>query len=176
MKSTLLILGSFIGLLASSGHSSEKPILYNREQDSVQKSKNQKLRFADKSRLTDSLAAVYTVSHIGSIPVKDTIKPKTQIYKSKVVVSYYADKFNGRRTASGQIYNSKKLTAAHKTLAFGTKLRVTNLSNNKSIEVVVNDRGPFSKGKELDVSKSAFLELAENVNSGIIQASIEIVN
>ncbi len=173
MKSTLLILCSFIGLLASFEHRSEKPFSYITEQDSLQRNKDHKPKLIDNTKLTDSIAKFYT--HLILEVDQDSLSGKLKAYKSQAVVSYYADKFNGRRTASGQVYDNKKLTAAHKTLPFGTRLRVTNLLNNKSVEVVVNDRGPFSKNKELDISKAAFIEVAESIRSGVIRASIEIV-
>ncbi len=69
--------------------------------------------------------------------------------------SYYADKFDGRKTASGEIFRNQKLTAAHKTLPFGTKVKVTNLNNGKTVKVRVNDRGPFIPGRIIDLSKRA---------------------
>lgn len=69
--------------------------------------------------------------------------------------SYYADQFNGRKTASGEKFHNSKMTAAHKTLPFGTKVKVTNLKNGKSVKVKVNDRGPFVAGRIIDLSKKA---------------------
>jgi len=74
--------------------------------------------------------------------------------------SYYADKFNGRKTASGEKYRNSKLTAAHKTLPFGTKVKVTNLQNGKTVKVRVNDRGPFVAGRIIDLSKKAARRIA----------------
>ena len=68
---------------------------------------------------------------------------------------YYADKFNGRKTASGEKFRSSKLTAAHRTLPFGTKVKVTNLNNGKSVKVTINDRGPFVASRIIDLSKKA---------------------
>ncbi|WP_133577503.1 septal ring lytic transglycosylase RlpA family protein [Pedobacter metabolipauper] len=73
--------------------------------------------------------------------------------------TYYAKKFEGRKTTSGTRYRGKKMTAAHLTLPFGTIVTVTNLSNGKSIDVVVNDRGPHSKKYMIDVSEGAAKEL-----------------
>jgi rare lipoprotein A len=73
--------------------------------------------------------------------------------------TYYANKFVGRKTTSGQVYTHKKFTAAHKTLPFGTQVTVTNLSNQKSVVVIVNDRGPFGKGMMIDLSQSAAKEI-----------------
>lgn len=71
------------------------------------------------------------------------------------MASWYGGKFHGRTTASGEVYNMYSLTAAHKTMKFGTKVKVTNLSNNKSVIVRINDRGPFIKGRVIDLSKKA---------------------
>src|SRR5690606_18578552 len=75
---------------------------------------------------------------------------KTSLYKDEVFACYYHNKFNGRKTASGIIFSNSKLTAAHKSLTFGTKVKVTNIENNKSVIVEINDRGPFTKGLEID--------------------------
>jgi rare lipoprotein A len=69
--------------------------------------------------------------------------------------SYYSNSFNGRRTASGEKFRNSKLTAAHKTLPFGTKVKVTNLRNGKSVKVRINDRGPFVAGRIIDLSRKA---------------------
>jgi rare lipoprotein A len=89
--------------------------------------------------------------------------------------SFYADKFDGRPTASGEKYRHNKLTGAHKTLPFGTKVKVTNVANNKSVEVVINDRGPYIEGRVIDVSKSA-AELLEFVHQGLADVKLEIVD
>jgi len=95
-------------------------------------------------------------------------------YDKKAVASYYADKFNGKKTASGESFSNSKLTAAHKKIPFGTKVKVTNLANNKSVIVVVNDRGPFGGGRDIDLSKKAFMEIADNKNHGELKVSLEI--
>ena len=69
--------------------------------------------------------------------------------------SFYADSFQGRKTANGEIFKQNKKTAAHKTLPFGTKVKVTNLKNGKSVTVRINDRGPFVAGRMIDLSKEA---------------------
>ncbi|WP_379921051.1 septal ring lytic transglycosylase RlpA family protein [Erythrobacter sp. R86502] len=73
--------------------------------------------------------------------------------------SYYAARFNGRRTASGERFDNSAMTAAHRTLPFGTRLRVTNPANGRSVVVRVNDRGPFTRGRLIDVSRAAADEL-----------------
>ena len=91
------------------------------------------------------------------------------------VASYYHNKFNGRKTASGEVFSNNKLTAAHRTYPFGTYLKVTNVANGKSVVVKVNDRGPFTKGKESDLSRKAFMDITDNPNKGNLQVNIEVV-
>ena len=89
--------------------------------------------------------------------------------------SFYADKFDGGPTASGEKYRHNKLTAAHKTLPFGTKIRVTNLENNQTVEVVVNDRGPYVENRIVDLSKSAAEKLGF-INKGIADVKLEVID
>ena len=98
-----------------------------------------------------------------------------KVYKKKAKVSYYADKFNGRKTASGEKFSNRKLTTAHRTLSFGTQLKVTNVANNKWVIVKVNDRGPFIRSRELDLSKEAFMQITDNKNHGILTVNTEII-
>ena len=91
------------------------------------------------------------------------------------VASYYHNKFNGRKTASGEVFSNNKHTAAHRTYPFGTYLKVTNVANGKSVVVKVNDRGPFTKGKDLDLSRKAFMQITDNPNKGNLQVLIEVV-
>lgn len=102
-------------------------------------------------------------------------KGKTRMLKKKAEASYYHDKFNGRKTASGEKFSNNKLTAAHRKLEFGTRVIVTNLVNGKSVEVVINDRGPFKKSREIDLSKKAFMEITHDKNAGILNVSIEVI-
>ena len=102
------------------------------------------------------------------------------LYSQKVdsnkiyTASYYA--YNTTRyTASGQKFNNCGLTAAHKTLPFGTKVKVTNVNNGKTVVVTVNDRGPFIKGRDLDLSKTAFFKIAPSRLSGTMKVKIEII-
>ena len=89
--------------------------------------------------------------------------------------SFYHDKFNGRKTASGEIFSNRKLTAAHRTLPFGTVIQVTNLRTGKSVEVRINDRGPFHSSRALDLSKAAFDSIG-NSNHGTMAVEYEIVD
>jgi rare lipoprotein A len=88
--------------------------------------------------------------------------------------SYYADKFRGRPTASGTPYRPSKLTAAHNTLPFGTKIRVTNTRTGRSVKVVVNDRGPHVKGRIVDLSKRAARKIGL-VDAGVAPVQLKVV-
>jgi rare lipoprotein A len=89
--------------------------------------------------------------------------------------SFYADKFEGVQTASGEKYKRKKLTGAHKTLPFGTKVRVTNLQNNKTVDIIINDRGPYVDGRIVDLSKAAAEKLGF-INKGITEVKLEVID
>ncbi|WP_394331009.1 septal ring lytic transglycosylase RlpA family protein [Flavobacterium beibuense] len=108
-------------------------------------------------------------------PVSDTVSQNFTVYKTDVIATYYHDKFNGRKTSSGERFDNTKYTAAHKSLPFGTQVRVTNLTNGKYVDVTVNDRGPFSKKLEIDLTKKAFMEITGNKNYGILKVKIEII-
>jgi rare lipoprotein A len=95
---------------------------------------------------------------------------QTQIGKG----SFYDDKFEGRQTANGEIYKHSLPTAAHRKLAFGTKVKVTNLQNYKTAIVTINDRGPFIKGRIIDLSRSVAQSL-DMPNNSIIEVKIEVL-
>jgi len=90
------------------------------------------------------------------------------------VASYYGAKYHGRPTASGENFDMNELTAAHPTLAFGTRVKVTHLESNRSVVVRINDRGPFVKGRVIDLSQQAAAEL-KMIQSGLARVRIEIV-
>ncbi|MGB3542075.1 MAG: septal ring lytic transglycosylase RlpA family protein [Rubrivirga sp.] len=86
--------------------------------------------------------------------------------------SFYGERFRGRRTANGERFNPDAMTAAHRTLPFGTRLRVTNTRNGRSVLVRVNDRGPFTRGRVLDLSRAAAREIGM-IRSGTARVRIE---
>lgn len=88
--------------------------------------------------------------------------------------SYYANKFNGRKTASGNVYRPNKLTAAHNTLPFGTVVRVTNPRNKRSVKVTVTDRGPHAKGRVIDLSRKAARKL-DILDAGVAPVQLSVV-
>lgn len=91
------------------------------------------------------------------------------------MASFYNDKFEGRSTASGAPYKQKKMTAAHRTLPFNTRIKVTNLSNKKTVVVTINDRGPFVKDRVLDLSKAAAIKL-DFIDKGVTKVKWQVVS
>ncbi|MBN1355204.1 septal ring lytic transglycosylase RlpA family protein [bacterium] len=89
--------------------------------------------------------------------------------------SWYGKEFHGRKTASGERFNMYDLTAAHRTLPFGTKVRVTNLDNNRSVVVTINDRGPFVKNRIIDLSYGAARKLGF-VKQGLARVRIQLLD
>ena len=128
-----------------------------------------------KHRKFKNLTVLQDTVKVADTIVIDTIDFNVVLYKEEAHASYYHDKFTGRRTASGAIFNNKELTCAHKTLPFGTKLKVTALKTGKSVIVTVTDRGPFTKGRHIDLSKKAFMLIAPNKYGGHIMVKIEII-
>ena len=91
------------------------------------------------------------------------------------LASFYADKFDGRMTASGETFSQKKMTAAHRTLPFGTVVRVTNLDNNLSVDVTINDRGPFVETRIIDLSRAA-AEKLNYISKGTTSVKVEVLS
>lgn len=91
------------------------------------------------------------------------------------VASYYAEEFDGRTTSNGEVYDMEALTAAHKTLPFDTRVRVTNLETGRNVEVRINDRGPFKQGRVIDLSLAAARELAM-IGPGTARVSIQVLD
>jgi len=96
-------------------------------------------------------------------------------YKKTGKASFYAMKFQSRKTASGERFDQSANTAAHKKLPFGTKVKVTNVKNGKSVIVRINDRGPFIRGRIIDLSRSAFSSIG-NTSTGVIDVKIKVVD
>ena len=94
-------------------------------------------------------------------------------YRETGQASYYADRHQNQLTANGERYSHATLTAAHKTLPFDTLVKVTNLDNGKSVVVRINDRGPFVRGRVIDLSKSAFSRIG-SLRAGLLRVQLEI--
>jgi len=134
---------------------------------------------------TETVAVRKIEKPVAAIIVADTTEaavaekpetPKLTLYKKSALATYYADKFNGRKTSSGERFHNKHYTAAHMKLPFGTMVRVTNESNGKFVDVKVNDRGPFSKKLEIDLTRTAFMEIASNKGCGSFKVKMEIID
>ncbi|MDX2472576.1 MAG: septal ring lytic transglycosylase RlpA family protein [Candidatus Krumholzibacteria bacterium] len=90
------------------------------------------------------------------------------------LASYYGHQYHGRTTANGETYDENAMTAAHRTLPFGTRVRVTNLENGKEVLLRINDRGPFVEGRIIDVSWRAAQDL-DFVQEGVVKARVEVL-
>jgi rare lipoprotein A len=104
-----------------------------------------------------------------------SIKQKSFFPVTEGKASFYADQFHGRKTANGETFNMGMLTAAHPSLPFGTLVRVTNLRNGKDVIVRINDRGPFVKGRIIDLSISAAKEIGL-IKSGTARVKLEALS
>lgn len=111
---------------------------------------------------------------IGCLVALLAITVNAQTYDEKGRCSFYADKFQGRNTASGEKYDKNQLTAAHRTLAFNTLVKVTNLHNNKSVIVRINDRGPNTGNRLIDLSRAAAVSI-DMIAYGVIDSRVEYV-
>jgi len=96
-------------------------------------------------------------------------------YSWKANASYYGPKFNGRKTANGEVFDMNGISAAHKTLSFGTVLEVKNLNNGRKVRVRINDRGPFIKGRDLDLSLGAARKI-DSVKDGVVPVKLTIIS
>lgn len=134
-----------------------------------------------------SAMSLLLASCANSVKFSDSVEPvdgnkaKTEMvmhqtgsYSIEGKASYYHDKFDGRMTANGEKFDQKALTAAHKTLPFGTVLQVTNIDNGKTVKVRINDRGPYVGGRVIDLSKAAAQQLGM-MDNGLANVRIQIL-
>lgn len=152
---TLLLLLAIVGLVSSQSLGNKQKALV--QKDTVKKSK---AVFVNQDVVSDTLMEV---------------NGKFKTYKKEAHASYYHDKFNGRKTTSGKKFDNNKYTAAHKKLPFGTKVKVTNEANGKSVIVEINDRGPFVRSREIDLSKRAFMDITSSKSSGGMKVTIAVL-
>jgi rare lipoprotein A len=115
------------------------------------------------------LCLLLTACSSGPISREDAVG-----YEDSGEASYYAMKYQGRQTANGERFNQNAMTAAHKRLPFGSIVKVTNTDNGKSVIVRINDRGPFIRGRIIDLSKSAFQRIGET-RLGLLDVDIEVL-
>lgn len=110
-----------------------------------------------------------------TVPGAEKVRERPAGYTQRGVASWYGPKFDGRRTANGERFDMYGLTAAHRTLPFDTWVRVTNLDNGRSVDLRINDRGPFVKGRILDVSYAAARRL-EMLGPGTARVEIRVLD
>ncbi len=110
----------------------------------------------------------------GNTEASSNVAPLKSATAETGIASYYGAKYHGQHTANGEIFNMNDLTAAHPTLKFGTKVKVTHLSSQRAVVVRINDRGPFVKGRVIDLSQAAAAEL-QMLRAGLAEVKIEIV-
>jgi len=157
MKNSIIIFSTGVLLFISSGFSSGSTATTLKPKD-----------------VTATVVADSTETKIAAIA--KPAEPTLTLYKKEALATYYADKFNGRKTTSGERFHNTKYTAAHMKLPFGTIVRVTNETNGKFVDVKVNDRGPYSKKLEIDLTKKAFMEIASKKSSGSFKVKLEILD
>ena len=109
-----------------------------------------------------------TATSTPALPILQVKSPQTEIG----IASYYSRRYHGKRTASGEIFNMYQMTAAHRHLPFGSTVRVTNLRNNRSVIVRINDRGPYIRGRIIDLSLAAARQL-DMVKAGIVRVQVD---
>ena len=179
-KQSKLMLALGLGLVVLSTNSVAKEV--NTPKKSVKKvavvkTATQKTAVSKATKTKVVLAARQTSkSPISGKVIKVSYSPtsaKTTFLNSGVA-SYYGPGFHGRRTANGETFNMHAMTAAHRTLPFGTKLKVTNLANGKSTIVRVNDRGPYVGGRIIDLSVAAAQQIG-STSSGVARVNLEVV-
>ncbi|WP_310559386.1 septal ring lytic transglycosylase RlpA family protein [Flavobacterium sp.] len=172
---TLFICITFLGLAIGQTSTKEKKAA-TKYKDSLNKNKSAIAK-------TEKLLAIDTVKKTKPLfdqqeVIVDSLfigAGKFKLYKKSAHASYYADKFHNHKTASGKKYDKNKFSAAHKKLPFGTIVKVTNESNGKSVIVEVNDRGPFVRSREIDLSRRAFMEITGNKSSGNMTVTMEVL-
>ncbi|MDG2411270.1 MAG: septal ring lytic transglycosylase RlpA family protein [Halioglobus sp.] len=124
--------------------------------------------------LVVSACAAQPARESATEPAAETKDATKSNYTQTGKASFYADKYQGRQTASGDLLDHAELTGAHTKLPFGTKVKVTNTDNGKSTMVIVTDRGPFVEGRIIDLTKSAFDQIGDR-GKGVITVQIEVI-
>jgi len=163
MKNSIIIFGTTVLLFIITGFTKgSTPATKNSIEN-----KTTELVVADTTE-TDAPAAAETK--------KEVAKENLTLYKESALATYYADRFNGQKTTSGERFHNTKYTAAHMKLPMGTIVRVTNEVNGKWVDVKINDRGPFSKKLEIDLTKAAFMDIASKKGAGSFKVKLEILD
>ena len=155
----------FAGLVVSLSLAAE----INTDNNNIIYIKNEMIKAVDNS------ADLYAVKSNKTSTKEKTSNSGSSKHSQTGTASYYSKGLHGSRTASGEIHNRHEMVAAHRSLPFGTKVKVTNLSNGKEVVVKVNDRGSFAKGRVIDLSYGAFSKI-ENPGKGLTKVKLEVLN
>ena len=121
-----------------------------------------------------AIAVLLTVVLLASLAGCASLQSQGAIYQ-RGEAAYYASAFDGRRTASGERFDSRRLTAAHRSLPFGTRVQVTNENNGRHVVVTINDRGPYTRGRILDLSRRAAEQIGM-IRSGIAPVTLRVID
>lgn len=175
-KILILFLSMFtaVPLMVSNGNKPQQKDKNKEKSAKISETKEREKTVTSVKVDTSKIKIRNVITEIDSLNIDRSLAFK--FYKKNAHASYYHNKFNGRRTASGLKFDNSKLTAAHKKLPFGTIVRVTNEANGKSVIVEITDRGPFSKAREIDLTRKAFMDIADNKNSGVVIVTLEVIN
>lgn len=167
-----LIITTFFGSVAIDARPKQK----DKNKEKTPAAKAPETKVADKTIATTKIDTAKTKLQTGlEIDTLDVNSFKFKALKKNAHASYYHNRFNGKRTASGKRFDNNGYTAAHKKLPFGTMVKVTNEANGKWVIVEITDRGPFSKAREIDLSKKAFMDIVSNKNSGMVIVTLEVI-
>jgi rare lipoprotein A len=128
----------------------------------------------ENAKITEGLSDQVMSAVIDSSSLKDNESIIKFLDKGKMLASWYGPRFHGKKTANGELYDQMAFTSAHKSLPFGTLLKLTSPRNNKSVIVRINDRGPYSYHRELDLSKGAAIALGM-IKKGVLRLKVEEV-
>jgi rare lipoprotein A len=118
------------------------------------------------------VALILIAGMLSAIPAAALRTTKDVVFVQHGAASWYGPRFHGRRTASGERFDQNELTAAHRSLPLGARVTVTNLENGRSVDVAINDRGPYVRGRVIDLSKAAARELGM-VRDGVVLVRVE---
>jgi rare lipoprotein A len=129
---------------------------------------------SNESKKSEVLLVKEELALLNSAEVSSQIELLEYVDRGKMLASWYGPRFHGRKTANGEVFDELAYTAAHKKFRFGTLLRLTNPNNERSIIVRINDRGPYIRGRELDLSRAAATELGI-IDKGVARLNIEQV-
>ena len=156
----------------------KKPVEVSADDETVKAKAKKKIANIAKPKAKVAKAAVETADDEDAPKVKKKVAKASKggggsEYESGMA-SWYGGNFNGRKTANGEIYNMNEMTAAHKTLPFGTLVRVTNTRSGDSVDVRINDRGPFVGGRVIDLSRAAASDIGVT-SSGVAHVKIAIL-